>query len=144
MPRKTNTITLKQGRDAGKTFRITEWPAMKIEAWVLRGAFGLGKAGVEIPPQVMELGAAAIAYFIGTQVLKMPSRLGIRLADELMECVQRVEPKLDRSLVENDIEDFETRLQLKMEVLKIFFGFFVGAAFQMSDPPASGTRESKP
>jgi hypothetical protein len=141
--RKTITVTIKEGRDAGKSFKITEWPCIQTEHWILRAVFGLGKAGVELPPEILQLGAAPIAYAIATQATKLPSRLGIRLADELMQNVQRVEDKLDRSLVENDIEDVSTRLQLKAEVLKLTFGFFVPAASRSSTPRESGTTSSR-
>lgn len=141
--RKTTTITISAGRDRGKTFRLTEWDAITIENWILRAVFGLGKAGVELPPEILELGAAPIAYAIATQAIKLPSRLGIRLANELMDCVKRVEDKLDRSLVDQDIEDVTTRLQLKAEVLKLTFGFFVPAASPNS-APVSGAPSSRP
>jgi hypothetical protein len=141
---KTTTVTITEGRDRGKKFKITEWPCIRSEHWILRAVFGLGKAGVEIPPEILQLGAAPTVYAIASQASRMPSRLGIRLADELMECVQRVEEKLDRSLVENDIEDVTTRLRLKAEVLKLIFGFFVRAASPSSAPPESGTESSKP
>lgn len=144
MARKSVTITIGDGRDAGKIFRITEWPAIRIERWIMRAVFGLGKAGVEIPPEILQLGAAPTAFAIASQASRLPSRLGIRLADELMECVQRVEEKLDRSLVENDIEDVTTRLRLKSEVLKLTFGFFAFAASPNSAQPVSGTQSSKP
>lgn len=144
MARKSTTITINEGRDKGKTYRITEWSAIQTERWILRAVFGLGKAGVDIPPEVLQLGAAPTAYAIASQASKLPSRLGLRLADELMECVQRVEEALDRSLVENDIEDVTTRFTLKGEVLKLTFGFFVNAASRSSAPPASGTTPSRP
>jgi hypothetical protein len=144
MARKTVTITISEGRDKAKRFLITEWPERTIERWILRAVFGLGKAGVEIPPEVLQLGAAPIAYVIASQAIKLPSRLGVRLADELMECVQRAEEKLTRSLVDTDIEDFTTGLQLKSEVLKLTFGFFAFAASPTSAPPVSGTPTSKP
>ena len=133
MARKTSTITITDvNRDKGKSFRIEEWPASKTETWVFRAVFGLGKAGVEIPPEILQLGAAPTAYFIGMQATKLPSRLGIRLANELMDCVQVVEEKINRSLVENDIEELSTRLKLKGEVLKLTFGFFEFGASQNS------------
>lgn len=141
--RKTTVITIKDGRDAGKSFRLTEWPCIQTEHWILRAVFGLGKAGVEIPPETLQAGAAVIAYVIASQAVKLPSRLGVRLADELMQCVQRVEEKLDRSLVDNDIEDVTTRLQLKAEVLKLTFGFF-GPAAPPTSAPASGIPPSNP
>lgn len=143
--RKTVTISIGEGRDAGKLFKITEWPAVQTERWILRAVFGLGKAGVEVPVEVLQLGAAPTAYFIATQAIKLPSRLGLRLAGELMECVQRVEEKVTRSLVDNDTEELSTRLQLKGEVLKLTFGFFGFAAPQSSaTPAASGAPPQKP
>jgi hypothetical protein len=126
------------GRDAGKTYHLKEWPATRIEDWVLRAVFGLGRAGVEIPPEILSLGAGPTAYAIASQAIKLPSRLGLKLANELMECVTIVEPKVKRSLVENDIEDFSTRLWLKGQVLKLMFGFFLPADSPTLTPGASG------
>ena len=131
-------VTITEGRDSGKTFRIKEWPALRTEHWIMRAVFGLGRAGVELPPEILSLGAAPTAYAIASQVMKMPSRLGVKLADELMECVTIVEPKATRSLVENDIEDFSTRLWLKGQVLKLTFGFFLPAASPTSTPEKGG------
>ena len=130
-------VSVTEGRDAGKTFRIREWPAMRTEQWIMRAVFGLGRAGVEIPIEIVQLGAAPTAYAIASQAIRMPSRLGLKLAEELMSCVTIVEPKTVRSLVENDIEDFSTRLWLKGQVLKLIFGFFAPAASQTSAPEAS-------
>jgi hypothetical protein len=137
--RKIITITIDEGRDKGKKFKLTEWSAVQTERWIMRAVFGLGKAGVELPPEVLQLGAAGIAYAIATQATKMPSRLGIRLSNELMECVQIVETAITRSLVDEDIEDVSTLLKLKSEVLKMTFGFFAFAASQTSATPVSGT-----
>jgi hypothetical protein len=127
-------------------FRLTEWPAAKVERWIFRAVFGLGRRGVEIPPEVLKLGSAAIAYVIATKAVQMPSGLGIKLADELMECVQRCEEHGDRRLVEQDIEDVTTRLTLKGEVLKLTFGFFGIGDFPSSpeSPPPPATPKQKP
>lgn len=115
---------------------------MTIDNWVMRAVFGLGKAGVEIPPEVLQLGAAPVAYAIGSQVTKLPSRLGVRLSNELLQCVKRVETSVTRSLVPNDLEDFSTLLRLKGEVLKMTFGFFGNAASPSSTlSGASGKTE---
>jgi len=139
--RKTTTITINEGRDKGKTYKITEWSCIQTDHWILRAVFGLGKVGVEIPPEVLQLGAAPIAYAIASQVNKLPSRLGVRLADELLQNVERVEERVTRSLVENDIEDISIRFRLRKEVLKLTFGFFDFAASQNS-VPASGAPSS--
>ena len=109
----------------------------------MRALLGLGKGGVEIPPEVLELGAAGILYAAGTQLLKMPTRTALKLAGELMECVQICEEKLDRSLVENDVEEIATRLRLKGEVLKLTFGFFVPAARQKSQEASGSSTSSR-
>lgn len=144
MARNTLTVTIMEGRDKDKRFLLTEWPATRAENWALRVLLGLGKGGVEIPPEVMQLGAPGILYAAGSQALRIPSRLAIRLADELMECVQRVEDKLTRSLVEQDIEEVQTRLKLKAEVLKLTYGFFVPAVPPTLAPGPNGTSASKP
>ncbi len=146
MALKIATVTINSGRDAGKTFKITEWPATQTERWVLRAFFGLGQAGVELPPELLQLGAAPIIYAIASKIVYLPSDLGVQLADELMQNVERVEERTTRPLVELDIEDFSTRLQLKKEVLKLTFGFFDFAAFQNlaaeSGTPSSGPSTS--
>jgi hypothetical protein len=128
MSRKTAFVTINEGRDKGKKYKITEWPCVQVEHWILRAVFGLGEVGVELPPDILLLGAAPIMYAIGTQITKLPSALGVQLADELMQNVEMVEDKVTRSLVDNDIEDVGTRFQLKKEVLKLTFGFFATAA----------------
>jgi hypothetical protein len=130
-------ITVTEGRDAGKTFHVKEWACIKTEHWIMRVVLGLGKAGVEIPLEILQLGAGPTAYAIASQVVKLPAEEGIKLADELMDCVTIVEQRLTRKLIDEDIEDVSTRLLLKGEVLKLLFGFFVPAASQTSAPVAS-------
>jgi hypothetical protein len=142
MARKTATVTINEGRDKGRVYKITEWSATRVEDWILRAIFGLGEVGVELPPELLTMGAAPIMYAIATQVNKLPSKMGVQLAGELMECVQIVEERTTRSLEENDIEDVSTRFELKKEVLKLIFGFTVGVAFP-SSPPASAAPSSE-
>lgn len=139
MSRKTLTITISEdNRDRKKSFLITEPSAIDAERWAMRALLGLGRGGVELPPEVLQMGAAGILFGAGSQALKMPTRLALRLADEVMSWVQIVEPKVTRSLVDEDIEEVTTRLKLKAEALKLTFGFFVPAAPQNSDQSASG------
>lgn len=142
--RKQVTIRAEEGRDRGKQFRITEWDAARAERWALRVLFGLGKGGVDLPPEILQLGAAAIVFAVGSQALRIPSRLALRLADELMECVERVETKAVRPLEPEDISEVATRLTLKKEVLKLTYGFFVPAALQTSVMESGPATPSKP
>jgi hypothetical protein len=137
--RKTARLTISENnRDQGKTFLITEPSATDAERWAMRALLGLGKGGVELPPEVLQLGAAGILYAAGSQALRMPTRLALRLSDEVMSWAQIVEKKVTRALVDEDIEEVTTRLKLKAEALKLTFGFFVPAAPQSSDQSASG------
>ncbi len=139
MSRKTLRLTITDdNRDLGKTFLITEPAATDAERWAMRALLGLGKGGVELPPEVLQLGAAGILYAAGTQALRMPTRLALNLANEVMSWVQIIEKKVTRALVDEDIEEVTTRLKLKAEALKLTFGFFVPAAHQSSDQSASG------
>ena len=140
--RKQRIVKAEEGRDNGKLFKITEWDAERAERWALRVLFGLGKGGVEVPPQILELGAMAVLYAVGSQALRIPTRLALRLADELMECVARVEAKSVRALVPEDIEEVATRLMLKKEVLKLTYGFFMNAASQTLAAVGSGQENS--
>lgn len=145
MSRKTLKITISENnRDKDKTFLITEPSAIEAEKWAMRVTFGLGKGGVEIPAEVLQLPAVAILYAVGSQSLRMPSRLALKLADEVMGWVQIVEKKVTRALVDEDIEEVTTRLKLKAEALKLTFGFFIPAAPLSSAQPASGRDESAP
>lgn len=145
MARNSVVVTISdEGRDKGKRFRITEWPAQTAEEWGLRVLLALGAAGVEIPPEILQLGGVAVIYFAGQHLLKIRERKAIRLARELMECVQICEDKLDRGVVANDIEEVATRLTLKKEALKLTYGFFDLAASLSSVQAGSGSDKPKP
>lgn len=144
MARKSALVTINEGRDKNKTYKITEMPCTQVDRWIMRAVFGLGEVGIDLPPDLLTMGAAPIMYAIASQINKLPSKLGIELSDELMQCVEIVEDRLTRGLVENDIEDVATRFQLKKEVLKLIFGFFVPAAFPNSGPTESGVASSSP
>jgi len=50
MARKTCRVTIDaDGRDKGKTFILTELPALDIERWTVRLVLALGKNGVNLP-----------------------------------------------------------------------------------------------
>ena len=127
-------------RKRGKTFYIEEWPASRADNWIMRLAFTFNKGGGELPMDLRSIGWEGVAIIGINTFLRgnVDPAVMIPIADELMECVTIVEPKATRSLVENDIEDFSTRLWLKGQVLKLTFGFFLPAASPTLTPEKGG------
>jgi hypothetical protein len=112
-----------QSRDLGKKFRITEMPASKAERWAIRALLALAKSGVELPDGALQGGMRVLAY-LGLQALtNLNFEDAEPLLDEMMGCVQIVEPKLVRSLTDDDIEEVKTRIMLRQKILELHVGF---------------------
>jgi len=133
MARRIKDVTIdKEGRDIGKVFRIRELPASQAERWALRAFLGIAKAGIEIPDDVAAMGMAGIAL-MGIRALSgIDFNEAEILMAEMMSCVVFVpdasRPQVTRPLVEDDIEEIATRLQLRKEILSIHVDFFTSAA----------------
>ncbi|MFJ3048514.1 hypothetical protein ACIPEN_21990 [Herbaspirillum chlorophenolicum] len=133
MARKTATITIEaDGRDKGKTFHLTEMSAARSEEWAERALLALVRGGVDVPDDVMSLGLAGIAV-LGLKALQgLPWDLAKPLLEEMFTCVRRMpnpsKPNVIRDLVEDDIEEVKTRLQLRWEILKLHIDFFTDEA----------------
>lgn len=128
MARNTIDITIKaEGRDKGKTFRLTEMPARVGERWALRAVNGAMRSGAQLPDGFQGIGMAAVA------MLGMKAFLGMAwpdlepLLDEMMTCVQIVMPKGVRPMVEEDADEILTLLTLRKEVFELHTGFFARA-----------------
>ncbi len=130
------------GRDAGKTFEITEAPATAAEKWAWRLIIALKGTTGEIPEGIAHLGYVAIAIrgfnaFLASDVdyAKLEP-----LLDEMMDCVRIVRDpsSIDKATGDpvatslmsdgSDIEEIRTLGWLRSEVLRIHTGFsFTGA-----------------
>ena len=132
MARKTATVTISEdGRDSGKTFFLREMPATQAEKWAIKALIALSKSGVDVPEDIAESGMAGIAL-IGLKALS-----GINfsdaepLLDEMFQCIQLIpdpnRPQVMRGLIDDDIEEVRTRLQLRKEVLMLHINFFTAA-----------------
>jgi len=113
-------------RDKGKTFVLTEMPAAQAEKWALRIAMAMNRAGVDTG-DVHGMGMAAIAGF-GLQTLLNVNYYDVEpLLDEMWKCVQIMpdtrNPSIVRPLVDNDIEEVQTRLRLRKDVLELHISF---------------------
>ena len=126
--RHTKYITIDTGRDAGKTFLLTEMPCDQGMKWGARAVLALINAGVTLPDGSGNLGFAGL---IGMAFKEL--RNGIKwddlepLVDDLMDCVKIV-PNIDnksvtRSLISTDIEEISTMLKLQSEVFKLHVNF---------------------
>jgi hypothetical protein len=128
MARKELKVTIDaEGRDHGKIFLIKEMSASDIEDWGVRVLLGLAKSGVEIPDDVASAGIAGVAQ-MGLKALGGMEMSHLRpLLEEMMGCIEILpDPsnhKLVRSLVEDDIEEFKTRLTLRAQWFSLHTGF---------------------
>ena len=122
------------GRDAGKAFRLTEMSASQAEKWAAKAFLALARAGVEVPSDIASAGLAGIAT-VGIKALGgMSFHDAEPLLDEMMRCIQYVvdpaRPMFARALIEDDIEEVATRLQLRKEL------FFLHTNFSLAGAPS--------
>lgn len=133
MARATANITITtEGRDRGKVFVITEMPASRAEAWATRALLALMANNVELPDGFENLGMAAMAE-LGIKALSgLTWQVAEPLLAEMWECVQYMpdprNPVVLRALIEDDIEEIKTRVQLRAEVWKLHTGFLKAVA----------------
>lgn len=145
--RKTKTVLIeREGRDKGKSFLITEMPADQAERWAMRALLGMMRSGVQLPDEALSAGMAAISSY-GLQMLAgLPEELFLSLMDEMMACVQYVQPiGGTRPLMEGegaDIEELSTRITLRRAVLELHLGFSLPAAPSISG--SVGTTPAQP
>ena len=128
--RKTATFVGTSGRDKGKRYLITEMSATQAEKWATRAMLAIGRS---LPSGAMSSNIEKIAVVLqhGLQALFGTSFIEAEpLMDEMMECVEALpdknNPTLNRALVEDDIEEVATRLQLRDEVIKLHVNFSLG------------------
>lgn len=144
--RKVVDVTISdEGRDKGKTFRITEMPADKAEKWAIRALMALAKNNAQLPDDVVGAGMAGLA-FVGVQALSTLKFEEVEpLLDEMFQCLQMVpdpsgHPDIVRALVANDIEEVMTRVKLRSEVLTLHTGFsFDGGKSTSTSSPSQET-----
>jgi hypothetical protein len=135
--RKTETVTIDFGeRDRGKVFWLTEMPASQAEKWAARALSAAARSGVDLPPNVVELGFAGVVV-VGIRALMAMNFADYEpLMDEMFNsCVAFVpDPKnmdvrrgggagIVGPMVEDDIEDVATRVFLRERVFSLHVGF---------------------
>jgi hypothetical protein len=138
MARKTKEVTIPDdgGRDAGKTFILTELPASQAEKWAARVWLGLARSGSSFRPTEEDAasGLAGVATALVRQGVSLFSNMQWHdfepLMDEMWQCVRIKDvlpggkPNVRQIYEDHDIEELATRLLLRMEVLKLHVDFF--------------------
>jgi hypothetical protein len=131
MARKTARVTISQeGRDFGKVFLLTEFPAVRIERWATRALFALTNAGAELPDDIEGAGMAGLAA-MGLEALQRLSFPEAEpLLQEMLECVQFCPDPKNPDVIrfvdwENDIEEVSTIFVLRKEIFVLHAGFFL-------------------
>jgi hypothetical protein len=130
MARKTQDVTIDDGesRDNGRTYRITEMAAARAEKWAMRAFLAIAKSGLDVPPDLANGGMRALAFMGLHALTNLSFQDAEPLLDEMMSCVQTVEPSLVRALTSDDIDEVRTRVLLRQKVLELHVGFSLADA----------------
>lgn len=133
MPRRTATLKVALGpanRDNGKVYVLTEMSAAAAERWGMRMFLALKGSGTEVSEASQRLGMVGVAFAGINAFLRAPVDFADLepLLDEMMACVKIVRdehyPDLATDLASpDDVEDVQTRLWLRSEVLKLHTDF---------------------
>lgn len=139
MARRTKQVTIQgdpeKNRDAGKTYIITEVPAVQAEEWAVRAFMALGTSGIRIPDELMNAGLVGVAL-VGYQVFMgaAPEAVLPLWREMLPACVQlRGMNSNDGALVAMPwsptiVEEVSTLMTLRQEILELHTGFTLAEA----------------
>jgi len=122
--RKEIEITIEEGRDAGKTFKVTEMSAVQMDRWAMKALCLFGKGGTS----VIDVLKMSITDLLDS-FFKLDYEKAEPLLNELLACASfkkdGVYVNMSGSLVDSVVEDSSTLSRLRYEALKLCFGFFV-------------------
>lgn len=133
MARKTKTVTMDSGRDAGKTFLITEMPLLQADRWAQQALFALARSGIETQQFDEDEGMLGMAKVALNAISYIDPLVGNELMNELLTCVQIVPSGgVARVLIfdddSGDIEDVKTLFMLRKEALLIHLDFLTAGS----------------
>lgn len=120
--RKEIEITIDQGRDAGKTFKITEMGSVQMDRWATKALCLFGRSNQ---------GLGSLANMGLVEIINAFSKVDYEeaqpLLDELLACASFKKDGayvvMKGSMIEGVVEDFTTLFRLRVEALKLHFGF---------------------
>lgn len=133
MARKTKTVTMDSGRDAGKTFLITEMPLLQADRWAQQALFALARSGIETQQFDEDEGMLGMAKVALNAISHIDPLVSNELMNELLTCVQIVPSGgVARDLIfdddSGDIEDVKTLFMLRKEALLIHLDFLTAGS----------------
>lgn len=129
MARKIESLTISDaGRDKGKTFVLTEMPAVPAERWATQALSLISKAGQKLPKGSEDAGMAGLAV-VPLNALPVLQALQDPSLDAWWECVKyQHAPKHPLQAIFQgeacQIEEIATVNLLRMKVLEMHIGFF--------------------
>jgi hypothetical protein len=145
MRHKKEVHITESGRDEGKTFILTEMPAEQGEGWALRAMELLEKSGFIVTGQ-KENGMAGLAITARPFTLETARALQDPSLDAMWQYVQ-FQPKGDgpklpppQRLFSGDdcqIQEWTTRLKLRVAFVELHTGFFSREKAQTSGQPSA-------
>lgn len=140
--RKSVIVKASHGRDAGKHFFIKEWSAEHAEEWATRAIIAYNRGGGQVPIEAISGGMEAI-FLLGVNTFlrgNMKADEVIPILNELLTDIKMVRdpktrasdgsPILSDIVSADDIEEIQTRLWLRSEVIKLHTGFSVAEIIQ--------------
>jgi len=151
--RKTKTVTIqptqgRENRDAGKTFFLTEMSAVRLEKWSQRALLALANSGLDIPPEVLRMGAGAVVAAGMRALLGVSFAEAEPLLDEMLQSVQFVpdvrRPEVLRAFDPEDIEEVSTLFTLRSEVIELHVGFSIAGYLSTLGQSATGKSPNTP
>jgi hypothetical protein len=130
MPLRSVTITIqhnpeRENRDAGKSFVVTEVPALQAEEWGLRAIMALGTSGISVPPEMADAGLIGVVL-IGYQAFMgaKPSEVLPLWREMLPACVEYApSPGIKMPFASQLVEEVSTLLTLRKAILELHTGF---------------------
>ena len=121
-----------ENRDKGKVFLLTEMSALQAERWAYRLFLALARAGVDIPDDISQAGMAGIAQLSFKMLGGMHWQDAEPLLEEMFACVRIIpdmsKAEFSRPLIDDDIEEIQTRMKLRWEVFQLHASFFIAAS----------------
>jgi hypothetical protein len=142
MARKVETVVIEaEGRDKGKTFILTEMPAVPGERWATQALTLLSRAGLEVPESAKGSGMAGLASVRMGGLAELRALQDPAL-DSWWDCVQYLHApnQMPQKLFQGapcQIEEIATVNLLRMKVLEMHVGFFGAGSPSTSGSPSS-------
>lgn len=149
--RKTESFTVTKGgsssanRDYGKTFVLTEMPAIQGEQWATQALVLLASNGVQVSPGEASTGMSGLATVLGSKAadnLALLRALQHPSLEGWWDCVRyQHDPKHKPQPINQgeacQIEEISTVIDLRMKVLELHTNFFTDDGQLTSDLPSS-------